>query len=216
MTATHTEASFSALLRERTTGDHRSAERSPFMTALLAGELPRAGYVDMLAQHRHAYDALESTGRSLAADPVVRSFLDPALLRLPALDADLADLAGTDWASTHPPSAATERYVTRLRELATWPGGFVAHHYTRYLGDLSGGQFIGRLAATTYDLTPEHGGRFARFDGIEDPAAFKADYRQALDDAPWDPDEQRRVVDEIREAYRLNGDVFADLEHHVR
>ena len=111
---------------------------------------------------------------------------------------------------------ATQEYLDRLRSSWTWPGGYVAHHYTRYLGDLSGGQHIGRVAAEAYGLTPTHGGRFARFDALGDPHRFKADYRQALDDAPWDEAEQERVIDEIREAYRLNSAVFVDLEHHVR
>jgi heme oxygenase len=32
--------------------------------------------------------------------------------------------------------------VQRIHETAARPGGFVAHHYTRYLGDLPGGQVI--------------------------------------------------------------------------
>ena len=42
---------FSAILRSRTSGDHRTAERNPFMAALLRGELPLSGYTDMLAPH---------------------------------------------------------------------------------------------------------------------------------------------------------------------
>jgi len=216
MTAAQTDASFSALLRERTAGDHRDAETSPFMAALLKGELPLAGYTDMLAQHAHAYEALESPDPVVADDPTVAPFLHPGLLRTPALTADLTDLVGSDWRTVHPPSSATSRYVARLRQVgSTWPGGYVAHHYTRYLGDLSGGQFIGRIAARTYDLTPDRGGRFPNFDGLGDLDEFKQGYRRALDDAPWPLDEQTRIVDEIRTAYQLNSDVFAELAHHV-
>ena len=105
--------------------------------------------------------------------------------------------------------------MTRLHEVAGWPGGFVAHHYTRYLGDLSGGQHIGRVVARHYGLTPDHGGRFSRFESISDPSAFKDAYRRSLDAAPWDHDERQEVVEEIRTAYRLNTAVFDDLARHV-
>lgn len=215
MTATHAPAPFSVQLREQTSGDHRSAEQAPFLGALIGGELPLDAYVDMLAQHRHAYAALEAAPTDLLEHPEVAPFVDPGLARLEPLDRDLHDLAGADWPAAFPASPATERYVTRLVEVRDWPGGFVAHHYTRYLGDLSGGRFIGRRAAATYDLTPDRGGRFARFDELGDVEAFKARYRRSLDAAPWDAGEQARVIAEIREAYRLNTDVFVDLSRHV-
>lgn len=216
MTATHTDAAptFSATLRQRTAGDHQLAERSPFMAALVGGTLPRRGYVDMLAQHAHAYEALEAPLDRLRLDPVVAPFLHPGLDRLPSLRADLQDLDGEGWAERFPASAPTAAYVARLHEVADWAGGYVAHHYTRYLGDLSGGQFIGRVAARTYELSPDFGGRFSRFDGV-DAVACKESYRAALDAAPWDAEEQDRVVAEIREAYRLNTAVFAELDRHV-
>lgn len=215
MTTTDLPVPFSSLLRQATTVDHQQAERSPFFGALLAGSLPVEAYVDMLAQHRYAYAALEALEPALAADPVVAAVSDPGLTRLPSIDADLADLAGPDWARRHPPSAATSAYVARLEAVADWPGGFVAHHYTRYLGDLSGGQHIGRIVARHYGLTPTRGGRFSRFEAIADPAAFKDRYRSALDAAAWDPAEQHRVVAEIRTAYRLNTEVFDGLARHV-
>jgi len=217
MTATHTDApaSFSATVRARTAGDHRHAEHAPFMGALLDGTLRADGYVDLLAQHRYAYEAIEAAADRLAQHPEVAPFLHPGLERLPSLDADLADLAGPGWAERFPATPATAAYVARLQEVgATWPGGYVAHHYTRYLGDLSGGQHIGRIAARTYGLTPTHGGRFSRFEGI-DATAVKDAYRASLDAAPWDGEEQERVIAEIQEAYRLNTAVFSSLDHHV-
>lgn len=217
MTATPTTGhdTFSALLRTRTADDHGRAEHGPFMGALMGGTLPRDGYIDMLAQHYYAYEALEASNPTMAEDPVVSAFVDPALDRLPTLASDLTDLAGDDWQDRYPPTAATEAYVARLREVAAWPGGWVAHHYTRYLGDLSGGQFIGRVAARTYELTPEHGGRFAIFEQIEDRNAYKDAYRAKLDSAEWDNDEQERIVAEIREAYRFNTEVFDGLAHRA-
>lgn len=208
-------ASFSSVLRDRTTGDHRNAERSPFMTALLQGKLPLAGYTDMLAQHAYVYEVLENPSDAVASDPAIAPFLDENLDRLPALEADLTALVGENWRQVHPPVPATERYVERLREVgANWPGGHIAHHYTRYLGDLSGGQIIGKRCAATYGFEEGVNDNFARFDRIGDLDDYKNAYREKLDAAPWDHDEKIRIIDEIQNAYTLNAEVFQDLSHH--
>lgn len=211
---TETAERFSATVRSETAGDHRGAERSAFMEGLMGGTLPLAGYVDMLAQHWYAYERLEAQGERLGSDPVAGAFVDAALLRLPALSTDLEQLAGPDWQAEFPASAATQEYAEAIDRASAWSGGFVAHHYTRYLGDLSGGQHIGRIAARTYDLAPGRGGNFADFGAIEDAAAYREAYRVRLDEAAWDADEQRRMIDEVHEAYRHNRAVFADLDRH--
>src|SRR5437868_4473112 len=112
MTAAPTDTAerFSATLRSETAGDHRGAERSGFMDALVSGALPLAGYTDMLAQHWYAYERIESHGSTLKADPVAAAFIDDSLLRLPALSADLEDLVGPRWQEQHPATAATQEY----------------------------------------------------------------------------------------------------------
>ena len=93
----------------------------------------------------------------------------------------------------------------------TWPAGFIAHHYTRYLGDLSGGPFIAAAIRRAYGLSGTAGTSFYVFDGLGSPARFKQRYRQALDDVGWPADERHRFVDEVHLAYRFNTEVLADL-----
>lgn len=207
---------FSTALRERSSAAHSGSEGAGFMSDLMQGEGTREDYIALVVQHWYMYDALERAAERMRLDPVAAVFISDRLTRLPALEADLEFLIGADWRDRIAPLPTTARYVDRIEEVGrTWPGGFVAHHYTRYLGDLSGGQHIGRIVARLYGLSPTWGGRFGRFEAIADPAAFKDRYRSALDAAPWDPDEQQRVVDEIRTAYRLNTEVFDDLARHV-
>src|SRR3546814_9337213 len=97
----------------------------------------------------------------MRTDPVASVFITDRLTRLPALEADLEFLIGPDWRERIHPLPTTERYVDRIRTVGTeWAGGFVAPHYTRYLGDLSAGQFIGRLRQRSFGLetkcTEEH------------------------------------------------------------
>ena len=181
------------------------------MATLMDGRIDLVGYQAMVTQHLHIYEALESVADELRNDPVAGPFISDQLTRVPSIRADLAFLRGETSASLEP-LPATEAYVERIRQTADWPGGFVAHHYTRYLGDLSGGLAIGATVARTYGFTPgEDGVRFYQFEQVRKPKTFKDEYRARLDSTPWDGDERDQVIDEVLAAYRLNTDVFAEL-----
>lgn len=200
----------SARLRAATRAEHEAAQATGFLTALQAGQLPRAAYAALAAQHFFVYEALEQAATAMADDPVAGLFVFPQLTRLPALLADLDFLYGPDWGDEIRAVPATVAYCERLQEVAfSWPAGFVAHHYTRYLGDLSGGQHIGAAVAAAYGLD-RSGRAFFRFDGF-DLDEFKGRYRELLDAVPWDAAEQDRFVDEVALAYRLNTAVLEDL-----
>jgi heme oxygenase (biliverdin-producing, ferredoxin) len=203
---------FSTALRERSSSAHSNSEHAGFMDALMKGEGTREDYIALVAQHWFIYAALEAAADRMRLDPVASVFISDKLTRLPALEADLDFLVGPDWRDQIAAVPTTERYVDRINQVgATWPGGFVAHHYTRYLGDLSGGQFIGRLMARRFGFDT-NGIGFYLFADIADPKAFKDFYREQLDAVPWDAAERERVIDEVLLAYRFNTDLFRDLE----
>jgi len=202
---------FSEQIREATWGDHGAAEHAGYMDELTAGTLTQFEYAEMVLQLWFVYQALEGTGAALAGDPVASPFLDDRLLRVAAIEADLEVLLGDDWRDDATPTVETEAYCARLAEVAEWPGGFVAHHYTRYLGDLSGGQFIGRLVSRLYELTPSAGAAFYEFAAIEDARAFKDEYRAKLDAAAFDAAERLAVIDEIHAAYAFNTSLLVGL-----
>ncbi|MEV4773532.1 heme oxygenase (biliverdin-producing) [Micromonospora humida] len=207
---------FSARLRAATQGAHAAAEGQQYVTALVAGELDLAGYLDLVVQHHALYQALESAAEAMRADPVAGGFVDDALTRLPALEADLTELAGPDWALRTAPHPATVAYADRIRAVAgTSPVRFIAHHYTRYLGDLSGGLYIGRAVARRYGLTDGSGVAFYAFDRITRPKAYKEAYRARLDALALSPADEAALLDEVLVAYRHNTAVFAALARHV-
>ena len=108
------------------------------------------------------------------------------------------------------PLASTRAYVSRVREASSWAGGYVAHHYTRYLGDLAGGQVVRRLLKDTYDVEGP-GALFYHFDGIASVPAFRTRYRALLDSAPWDTTERTRIVNEVGIAFEFNIAVLTEL-----
>ncbi|MER6032718.1 MULTISPECIES: biliverdin-producing heme oxygenase [unclassified Streptomyces] len=205
--------SFSTVIRTASHQQHVAAETSSFMSDLLGGRLGVAAYARYTEQLWFVYEALESAAGRLAADPVAGPFVRSELLRLPALERDLAHLRGPRWRSRASALPATEAYADRVRECAErWPGGYVAHHYTRYLGDLSGGQIIRDRAEKTWGFTRKGDGvRFYVFEDIANPAAFKRSYREHLDAVDADELERQRIVAECKRAFALNTAVFEAL-----
>ena len=202
---------FSQALRERTSSGHSSSEGADFMSDLMTGKGSKEDYIALVAQHFFIYEALEAAADRMRADAVAAPFISDKLTRLPAIVQDLEFLIGPDWREQITPLPTTARYVARINEVgAVWPGGFVAHHYTRYLGDLSGGQIIRTLMQRQFGFDT-NGVGFYLFGDIAKPREFKDTYREQLDAVPWDDEEQARVIDEVMVAYRFNTDLFRDL-----
>jgi len=198
-----------ARLRTATSEEHDEAENMSFVTKLMGGELPIAALADFHAQHHVIYQALEGAGDALSDDPIAAPFLFEELRRINSLEADLEFLVGANWRDEVQITDATHEYAARIREAGAWAGGYIGHAYVRYLGDLSGGQAIGRLMQRAYDLEVD-GIRFYRFEGVK-PKPFKDNYRALLDAAPFNADELDRVVEEAKVAFRLNTAMFAQL-----
>jgi heme oxygenase (biliverdin-producing, ferredoxin) len=194
---------FSVRIRMASRELHAEAHDSTFVSDLLDGRLDLCAYARYTVQLWHVYRALESAP---PAHPLTAPFVRSELLRRGALEADLAFLLGPDWELSTAPLPTTIAYVGRIREVAaTWPGGYLAHHYTRYVGDLSGGQVVRAMAERAWGFAHKGDGvRFYVFDEIDNPAAFKREYRAALDALPVDEVEQQRIIDECKRAFRCN------------
>lgn len=200
--------SLAVAMREGSAAEHHAAESSEYVERLIAGELTADGYVELLLRLRSVYAALETVGRMLRDDPIAGGFYDPALDRLDAINADIAF-----WAPDAPSvvSPAADEYVARIFASAQWGGLYVAHHYTRYLGDLSGGQVIGRVLSRTFKLEGSSGVDFYEFPDIAKPKPYKDEYRRRLDALGLDPGDRQRVVDEVKAAFQLNRAIFEEL-----
>ena len=209
VTADDQVTSLSSLLRTGSQAEHTAAEGSSFMSELLAGRVNAAGYSHYLGLLRRVYEALEGTAATLATDPIASAVIDPSIERLAAIDADL-----DHWGRIEVDSPAADAYVARIRETTSWGGLFVAHHYTRYLGDLSGGQAIGRIITREFELDGA-GVAFYEFAAVPKPKLYKDAYRARLDALPLDANERDRVLAEVKEVFTLNGGLFAELTTHL-
>ena len=206
----------SLAMREGSRAEHEAAEGSTFMAELLEGRLTTEAYADLLLRLRRVYAVLEDVVRERAGTPALAAVHDAALERLAAIDADLAHWApGVDPESVASP--ATDAYVARLRAAAgdELGGALLAHHYTRYLGDLSGGQAIGRVLSRTYGLPEGVGVAFYDFAAIPKPKPYKDAYRSRLDGLGLTPEQVAAVVDEVKVAFALNQALFDELGREI-
>lgn len=206
------QETFSARIRRRTQGAHAGAEGDGLMQALFRGELTTSDLVAMTTAHWFVYQALEESATDLANDPLAGPLVFDALRRLPGLAADLEYLLGPDWRTGLSPSPVTARYADRIRRSSRdHPGGYLAHAYTRYLGDLSGGQMIARRLVSHFGLVDGQGVQFYNFKDLGSPGDFKKNFRILLDDAQLTETEQDAVIAEVLVAYELNVALFDEL-----
>ncbi|PRY67624.1 heme oxygenase [Glaciihabitans tibetensis] len=201
---------FAVRLRTQTQNAHTRAESAGFMSRLMGGTGSIDQYVALIGQYFFIYEALERVGESFRTDPVGQAFISDALLRRQALEADLSFFSGPNWRETIEPLPATVTYVERLEAVASNSALFVAHHYLRYLGDLSGGQIIRVMVQRHYGIS-EEGLSFLIFPEVPKPKPFKDAYRVALEDAEWSADDRDDFILEVDRAYGLNFDLFTQL-----
>jgi heme oxygenase (biliverdin-producing, ferredoxin) len=194
-------------LREGTRELHVKAERSPFMAAFFRGQLGKEHYVELLSRLHPVYVAMEAATRRHHGDAALGPFDMPELYRADALAEDLRFFGGAP--KTTP---AAQTYIDRINQCADhWPAGVVAHHYTRYLGDLSGGQMIKRMVMKQHGLT-DKGTAFYEFPQVGDIPAFKARYHDAMNNMPLDADGVARLTQEACDSFVLNIGIFDELD----
>lgn len=199
--------SLAARLRAETAPDHRSAEGGGFLSLLTDGTLGIAAYRDMLVQFLPVYAAIEELVSPHRSEPRFARLFDVALDRTPILTSDIEALGPSD-ESVLP---ATTAYVAHLRSVSESPVALLAHHYTRYLGDLSGGQFIGQAIASSTGLGDGPGMRWFDFSSLGDLRAYKDRYRSAIDALDLDESQTHLLIDETHGAYRANSAMLDEL-----
>ncbi len=196
--------SFAETLRERTKQLHLQAEKSGIIADMLRGRIDRHGYVLLLRNLLPAYEQLEAGLLQNRHQPGVRLIALPELFRSPALESDIRAIAGTGWQQDLPLLPAARRYADSIAESAKEGGArLVAHAYTRYLGDLSGGQILKRVLGKALDLGAD-ALRFYDFPQIPDLAAGKASLREKIDLSGSEIKNPQAVIEESLSAFKHN------------
>ena len=202
-------------LKEGTKKSHSLAENTSFVKGFLRGTLSEYNYVVLLSNFYYIYRALEEEVGVHNKNPKVGSINFEELKRVPSIVEDLKYFIGYDWVNRVTLTDATQKYVNRIREVSKEsPYLLLGHHYTRYLGDLSGGQILKGIAKKALKLEDE-GLAFYDFKKIDDTKAFKEKYRSVLNSIDLTESERNAIVVEANYAFRLNMYMFEEFEGNI-
>jgi heme oxygenase len=206
----------STMLREGTKKSHTMAENVGFVKCFLKGVVEKKSYRRLVTSLYYVYSAMEEEMERLKDHPVISKIYFPELNRQQSLEEDLHFYYGANWRDEIKNSPAGKAYVDRIREVAqTEPELLVAHCYTRYLGDLSGGQILKKISQRAMKLSDGQGTAFYEFEEIPDEKAFKNKYRQTMDELPIDLATAEKIVDEANAAFGRNMELFQELEGNL-
>ncbi|XP_067162214.1 heme oxygenase 2 [Apteryx mantelli] len=205
----------SELLKEGTKESHDRAENTQFVKDFLKGRIKKELFKLATAALYFTYSALEEEMDRNKDNPVFAPLYFPLELhRREALVKDMEYFYGEDWKEKIQCSEATQHYVDRIHHVGQHePELLVAHAYTRYMGDLSGGQVLKKVAQRALKLpSTEEGIQFYMFENISNAQQFKQLYRARMNALDLDKNTKERIVEEANRAFRFNMQVFDELD----
>ena len=204
---------FSKDLKKGTSKSHSAAENTKFVSQFLKGCVDPEEYRKLISNFYYVYSTMEGLIQE-TTDPLAKVLQQwqKELIRTTGIERDLRYFYGPMWREYAKPSEACNNYCHRLNEVATDnPYLLIAHHYTRYIGDLSGGVILRGIAEKALKTNGE-GMYFYEFPYIDDAKAFKNQYRATLDDLPLTVEQQDAIIEEANYAFKLNMDMFNEIQ----
>lgn len=203
-------------LREGTTKSHSMAENVSFVKSFLGGLVDKDSYRKLIANLYFVYQAMEEQIEQHKNHVAVNAIYFPQLCRKESLIKDLKYYYGDNWLNQIEPSPATQSYINRIRQISyNSPELLIAHSYTRYIGDLSGGQILKKIAKNTMDLSDNDGTSFYDFDLIQDEMKFKNNYRDSINNIPLSTKQIEQIIAEANTAFNLNMQMFQELNSNI-
>ncbi|KAI7859255.1 hypothetical protein BDC45DRAFT_432849 [Circinella umbellata] len=215
-----------AAMREGTKAAHKAAENSIFTKRFLKGDINRDEYGCYITSLYFVYNSMESLLEKHKDNAAIKTIYFPVeLSRVNTLLQDLEFFYGKDkLAQVTDPSTMTpavREYVKAMeRACEINPALLVAHSYTRYLGDLSGGQILAkRLKKHILNLSEGDGNwdsndglQFYNFSNIGNHNAFKEEYRERLNKTPVDKNTRDLIVAEAIRSFEVNIGLFDEVQ----
>uniref|UniRef100_A0A8C6TGS8 heme oxygenase (biliverdin-producing) n=1 Tax=Neogobius melanostomus TaxID=47308 RepID=A0A8C6TGS8_9GOBI len=194
---------------------HEKAENTQFVKDFLRGNINKDIFKIGVVALYYTYSALEEEIERNKDHPNFAPLYFPAELhRQDALARDLEYFYGPEWKGLISCSKATKHYVERIHHVGQEdPVLLVAHAYTRYMGDLSGGQILSKVAQRALKLPPTGEGlEFYHFEGIHSAKSFKQLYRSRMNELELDMETKKKLVAEAVKAFHHNIEVFEEIE----
>ncbi|XP_005391348.1 PREDICTED: heme oxygenase 2 [Chinchilla lanigera] len=205
----------SELLKEGTKEAHDRAENTQFVKDFLKGNIKKELFKLATTALYFTYSALEEemdrNKDHLAFAPL---YFPMELHRKEALTKDMEYFFGENWEQQVMCSEATQKYVERIHYVGqNEPELLVAHAYTRYMGDLSGGQVLKKVAQRALKLpSTGEGTQFYQFENVDNAQQFKQFYRARMNALDLTLKTKERIVEEANKAFEYNMQIFDELD----
>lgn len=189
---------------------HQIAERQETPGSLIKGTMPKAGYIDMLAQQLLINQALDTAlSSAIKLDPRVGELVLREQMLTPYIEEDLS-FFGVD-SDTIEATPGTNRFIAHIEEHAEHPLHLLGLHYVR-LGACNGNRFVARVVRKAYTLGESDGTRYLDPFGDTQRTSW-VEFKAALDAMPFDRTEQDQVFEGTRAAYLYA--INLDLPEHL-
>jgi heme oxygenase len=171
------------------------------MVAFMQGGISAGSFFDYLGQLKRVYEILDSWGQDL-------SIYDSRLKRTPIINETL-QLSG-HVVRRYP---ATDAYVGHLQNLIDTKDtvAVLAHHYTRFMGDLAAGPMIGFLSNNLG--IPDEMLKFYEFSDLGDLIEYRLSYGAAIQQIVPHSD-QDRFIFEILLAFKYSQNILDELSSY--
>ncbi|KAI9480330.1 MAG: heme oxygenase-domain-containing protein [Benjaminiella poitrasii] len=213
-------------MREGTKVVHRAAETSVFTRRFLKGDISSDEYGRYINSLYFVYKYMEELLDEFKEHPVVKLIHFPhELNRKESLLKDLEFFYDQDQVTqlTDPKTMtpAVKKYVQAMKDAcAKNPSLLIAHSYSRYLGDLSGGQILAKRLKkhvlhldendSAWDTT--EGLKFYEFNNLGNQVDFKNFYRERLNAAKVNEQTRELIVSEAIQSFELNIALFNEIQ----
>eukprot|EP01134_Creolimax_fragrantissima_P006644 CFRG6644T1 len=219
--------SLSDQLKLYTRDVHRQVEQHDFARRILKGTITPQEMLAYLTALYHVYDRMENLLDRICGNKNISAMrFSTELYRKDALARDIqyftrliSKVNGKNkpnWMDTSAlkPSPSAQEYVARLEEaLSEDPVLLCSHVYTRYLGDLSGGQILSRKITKQFNgqsSTPSigKGVDFYLFPNVENTIEFKKLFKSNLDMMVLTPSQIEGILNEAELSFELTEKIF--------
>jgi heme oxygenase len=197
-------------MKEETWEDHEASKDSPFATTIMSGELGKQAFIEWQRALYPVYVLLEEILRAKRkTDATIHIFDHRKLDRADRIYDDLM-LLGVDPIKEPTQLKTIPPYLEAIKKASEEAPRLMAYHYTRYMGDMNGGQVIAMRMSKVYGIDNRALSCYD-FNQLGDLYHYRKQYKTLLELVPWTEEERESFIDEAKIAYKINEQLFNEL-----
>jgi heme oxygenase len=170
-------------------------------------------YANFIAQLYFVYEAMEDElAKNQAHDIVGPIYFPQELNRLASLEQDLEFLYGSDWKNQIQMLSVTKDYVGHIRSVGKErPQLLMAHVFTRYMGDLFGGQILKRKWRKLFAFPEDKGIMFYTFRAVDSIPKLREFIEMRVNSLEMSLKEKYVQLEEMKAVFKFNTDLVLEI-----